>query len=649
MNIRIQPSIKQELKLINTVVVLTVSAVIIGLTLFILFNSKSEESLAQTQTETTIQGTGPGGIGNSKSNGLWLRADAINQENGSAVTNWIDKSYYKNDGAQTDTSKRPKYYSTSDLNSMPVIRFDGINDEIAIADASVLDSSAGLTYYAVIRPKNLDKKPRGVLGKRITYSTTSNYSYTWFFHSNDRLYLDLVTSNNRFHSGNKVYQNNSNYILSFDFDGTVASNKRATMYDGSEAIIQSNESSNFIPAGNQDLILGALNTNYGTYLGADYAEVIQFNYSLDSLEHIIVQNYLSAKYNIPLNTKDLYTQDDYSNGDYDFDVAGIGKISDNVTHDYSTGSGIVTISNPQHLDNNEFLFWGHDGSTLLATNTDDVPTEVDARFDRVWRVNEVDGSSDSVDVGNIDITWNLSDLGTIRAEDLVLLVDTDNDGLFNDEETISGAIMIDEGSFRFESIASITNNSRFTLGTTDVGETALPVDLIRFTATSSNNDALLQWATATELNNSHFSIERSFDGNSFEHIDQVFGNGNSASVIEYEYLDKNILRSHQTVFYRLKQVDFDSKFEYSPIVYLKSQNENMATVYPNPAVDFINISKQGCSFSVKIINQSGVIVQAKYNISDNTQFSVKQLPTGLYVVQILSEDGDETHKILVKK
>lgn len=112
--------------------------------------------------------TGPGGVGSSTTNGLWLRADNLNQTNATAVSSWTDASGNTNNAIESTSSAQPTFYTTSsDLNSMPIVRFDGTDDEMHVLDADILDGTPGITYYAVLRPNNLDgSTPRGILGKR---------------------------------------------------------------------------------------------------------------------------------------------------------------------------------------------------------------------------------------------------------------------------------------------------------------------------------------------------------------------------------------------------------------------------------------------------------------------------------------------------
>ena len=122
---------------------------------------------------------------------------------------------------------------------------------------------------------------------------------------------------------------------------------------------------------------------------------------------------------------------------------------------------------------------------------------------------------------------------------------------------------------------------------------ALPVDLIHFDVhATANHHADLHWATASEINNSHFEIERSYDGKTFESVGEVAGNGNSQHQIVYSYLDEGISLMENTVFYRLKQVDFDGTSEYSDIRVVSFDEMGTGihlSAYPNPMNDELSL------------------------------------------------------------
>jgi hypothetical protein len=581
--------------------------------------------------------TGAGGVGNSSNNGLWLKADAITAGSGATVSTWSDASGNGNDANQiTSPAANPIFESNSALNNMPVVRFDGIDDEMAVADADILDNSEGVTFYVVLRPNNLDGNPRGILGKRVTYTVLSDYSYTYFFHGGNRLNIDVETQDDRFATG-ATFSNATNYILGWDFDGTKAAASRSRVRNGSDIIRTSSESSTVIQNSNQPMAIGALNVGYGTYLGADYAEIIQYNYYHNEVENILVNNYLAAKYNIPLTSNDLYDEDDVVNGNYDFDVAGIGQVPGGVNHTEAQGSGIVRVLNPSDLDDNEFLVWGHNNGIQQAVNTGDVPPSIQARFDREWRVSEVNFSRIAVDVGTIDLRFDLTDLGAVTVSDLGLLVDTDNDGLFADEVPITGAVSLGGNIYQFTGVAALANNLRFTLGTMNSAQTILPVEVLNFEAKPVENSYVeLNWQTVSEINNDYFTIERSVEGSQWEVVGEVDGKGNSLGLEYYSMEDYNSYKG--TSYYRLKQTDFDQQFSYSKIVVVNIDTENFVNIYPNPTSGIATITgNESALEGLIILNTSGQNVTGLTTFqrqgSERISINLANLSSGVYFVK----------------
>jgi hypothetical protein len=107
----------------------------------------------------------------------------------------------------------------------------------------------------------------------------------------------------------------------------------------------------------------------------------------------------------------------------------------------------------------------------------------------------------------------------------------------------------------------------------------LPVQLLYFTGQLTYAGVVLQWATASELNNKHFRIQRSTDQKSWQTIGTLPGNGNSTVKKEYVFTDNAPLAG--TSFYRLEQTDQDDSKTYSTVVAITNQHLQ-AQVYPNP-------------------------------------------------------------------
>jgi hypothetical protein len=110
----------------------------------------------------------------------------------------------------------------------------------------------------------------------------------------------------------------------------------------------------------------------------------------------------------------------------------------------------------------------------------------------------------------------------------------------------------------------------------------LPVKLLYFTARKKEHEVLLDWCTASEINNAFFEVQRSTDNEFFETIDIVNGAGNSTDVLSYSDVDKEPYDGIS--YYRLRQVDYDGRYSYSQTVMVKFSTENAFDfVFASPA------------------------------------------------------------------
>ncbi len=185
----------------------------------------------------------------------------------------------------------------------------------------------------------------------------------------------------------------------------------------------------------------------------------------------------------------------------------------------------------------------------------------------------------------------------------------------------------------------------------------LPVNLIAFTAEPlGNKDALLHWTTASETNNSHFDIERSYDGKTFETVGEVAGNGNSQHQIEYSYTDASVSKVENTVYYRLKQVDFDGAYEYSDIRVVRFDavgNDMQLAAFPNPLNDELNVMlslPSGEKYQLQVTNLQGALVHQRNHVfsSGLHTLDLSQWNSGMYIVEVISDRGSEHIKVMKK-
>lgn len=110
----------------------------------------------------------------------------------------------------------------------------------------------------------------------------------------------------------------------------------------------------------------------------------------------------------------------------------------------------------------------------------------------------------------------------------------------------------------------------------------LPIALIDFSAENKNRDNILYWQTASELNNGYFIVEHSMDGTHFSSIGQLKGSGNTITAQHYSFVHEHV--SNGIHYYRLRQVDYNGQYSYSPIISVSvSKEDNAVNIYPNPA------------------------------------------------------------------
>jgi len=122
------------------------------------------------------------------------------------------------------------------------------------------------------------------------------------------------------------------------------------------------------------------------FFKGEMGEIIMFKISTSNVENTIINNYLSAKYNLTLDNNDIYTQDDATHGNFDFNVAGIGQAADGSSHTDSQGTGVVRINTPSSLNNDDYLFWGE--NVKDATYEFTTSSEYTERLNTTWRVSK---------------------------------------------------------------------------------------------------------------------------------------------------------------------------------------------------------------------------------------------------------------------
>ncbi len=176
----------------------------------------------------------------------------------------------------------------------------------------------------------------------------------------------------------------------------------------------------------------------------------------------------------------------------------------------------------------------------------------------------------------------------------------------------------------------------------DGGTQILPIRLLSFRAQISTDAVVLDWQTATETNNDFFSIERSYNAKDFEELGIVSGAGNSNTKQYYKYLDKSA-NLQNTIYYRLKQTDYDGKYTYSKIISVNGQTSHWELInsYVNDKKLILTINSTFVdNSSLEVMDVSGrIVLRKEINMQKgiNTyRIDLNRYSNGLYFVRIVN-------------
>ncbi|WP_051568408.1 T9SS type A sorting domain-containing protein [Crocinitomix catalasitica] len=602
---------------------------------------------------TFAQG-GPGGIGDintSNSVILWLRAGEgkSTEADGSNLQLWNDLTSSSHNATQGSVSKRPIFRdnASDNVNTFSAVEFDGTNDQLTISNHNDInldsDGYEDRVIYMVL------KTGANVSDQQLIYEEGGKSNGFVFEIDNDNLYLSSHVASGRQHEYFSTPISSDEVIVASYFFENSADHSEGFVNGVS---IGSSGAANKMPRHSGAIAFGGINGRtvfhddaVGTGSSAstdaqswegDMFEYVAFDYIPNTAQKIIIDNYFAAKYGLT-TPHDIYNQDDAINGQFDYDVAGIGQASDGSNQLDSKGTGIVRVDGATDLDNDEFFIWGHDNDVLGAYHSSDFPPSLEGRWHRLWRVTEMNQSlSSAVDVGAVNVSFDLAGIGAV-ASDLRLLVDTDNDGLFADETPIAGAVDLGHEIFEFPGVTEIGNNMRFTLGTIDIIGTPLPIELVNFNCQPTKDmHVLMDWETKSELNNDYFILEKSLDLMNWEQITQIDGQGNTSSATNYSHVDRSPFLGLS--YYRIVSVDFEGVKEIEKVQAVNLAMDDLIQVYPLPAHSGtinVQLKNEIQSGVMNLVNMRGQVIQStSFNSDQNIQLEFNGT-AGIYFLEVI--------------
>ncbi|TAL57710.1 MAG: T9SS type A sorting domain-containing protein [Bacteroidetes bacterium] len=188
------------------------------------------------------------------------------------------------------------------------------------------------------------------------------------------------------------------------------------------------------------------------------------------------------------------------------------------------------------------------------------------------------------------------------------------------------------------------------------GDVVTPVELLYFNAIPENNSLIkCEWSTATEINNDYFAVERSMEeaGSSgilqFEQIGMVQGSGNSNVTKNYVFYDEHPYKGLS--YYRLRQVDYNGQYEYSPVRMVYIGAFEIISIYPNPGSEYIHYaigSETGGEIALKLYDVMGREILNKTEMTEagitQKKLNTSALSSGTYVLKIINGKKEKAQK-----
>jgi hypothetical protein len=261
-----------------------------------------------------------------------------------------------------------------------------------------------------------------------------------------------------------------------------------------------------------------------------------------------------------------------------------------------------------------------------------------------WLLNRISGSGSI----NVMLSWNTNSGGVGNTSKL--RVAGWNGTTWKDQGNNTGALTGTTTTGTLTASVATSTFGPFTLGTSD-NSNPLPVEFISFDCSLDDNDLVqLKWATATEIDNNYFVVERAAGDTYFKPVGQVKGSGNSK--LRHDYKTSDPTAPAGVWYYRLKQVDYDAKFAYSTVCRVeKLKGYVPLTAYPNPADEFVYLEVDGSDVkTLSIVNSKGEEMKVTYKRDgERLVLDSSRLASGIYMVQVSTSEKQALFKVVVDR
>ncbi len=619
---------------------------------------------------------GAAGVGKPSDNIFWIDIDRQSGNQNDLLQTLTNFSPQDINMYQNTSGNRAKLQTSSNLiNGRKTLKFDGGNDYYKFDNSGLINTAPEVgkkDYFLVIKTSDdidswqtIYKQGGGSRGFSIYIYNGSLYFNAWNNPGSDPgTPWGSGTSNPRYARFDGLQQNTA-YIVSCLFDKDATQKLRIYVNGqlgqrsetGTCGFVYSHSGSIDIGSANGAALFHDGSSNSSRYFNGYLAEMIHFTEApVNETRRIILENYFSGKYNIPLVSSDqVYRLDT----EYNDQIAGIGQENGTTsdTHTDSQSTGILRMKSPATIQNNSFLFWGENKVPLDETwpySSGYLPTGIEERSGKVWLI------SKKGNIGGVEVYIRYSDLQnatSLGVNDLKLLIHHNSDGQSFSGATVVNAASLQSGYVARFSGVNFSDGDYFTLGNSST-ITPLPIELLSFTAEAIEQKVELNWITSTEIGNDHFEVERAGKDLRFEPILSQPGAGYSNKTNFYTDMDNNPLDGIS--YYRLKQVDYDGHYSYSDPVSVHFQSLKGDSfefwIYPNPTkthrFSIANTGKLPTDKNVQLslVNTAGQVVYSQKIDPTYTTVPIVlpgSIVSGMYLVVLYNDSFKKSYKLII--
>jgi predicted outer membrane repeat protein len=179
----------------------------------------------------------------------------------------------------------------------------------------------------------------------------------------------------------------------------------------------------------------------------------------------------------------------------------------------------------------------------------------------------------------------------------------------------------------------------------------VPVTWVDFSAKKVNNSVVLDWTTAQEVKNHFFEVQYSTNGYAWNAVGTVAAQKNSDVVSHYQFTDYPADLAAANLFYRVKQVDTDGQFSFSPIRNLTNGvKNNQIRVYPNPAdhTNVLHVSATEGIARIQIYHLNGSLMTTStvhFTSDTEAEIPLGAFPVGIYLLECTDQQGGTSHQL----